>query len=204
MAVTTSNGELYEADCCVLAAPLPAVRAIEFVPGLPADLVAAIGAIGNCPVGKVMLRYRTRFWRRRGFSGDLASDLDLGSAWEATDQQPGRSGVLIAYAAGRRGSALAKLDQDRRIARVRRDLGKVYPGSGPELTAGASACWPAEPFSGGAWAVYRPRQVIEHWPVLHGPASGPIHLAGEHTARLTGYMEGAICSGSAVARLIAG
>ena len=61
-----------------------------------------------------------------------------------------------------------------------------------------SQAWSAEPLFGGSYAVYRPGEIARFWNVLRRPW-GRIHLAGEHTATWTGYLEGAIESGEAVA-----
>ena len=54
---------------------------------------------------------------------------------------------------------------------------------------------------GGSYAVYEPGQVTAHWQVLREPW-GRVHLAGEHVADCTGYMEGALESGETVAARI--
>jgi monoamine oxidase len=51
--------------------------------------------------------------------------------------------------------------------------------------------------------VYEPGQVTAHWQVLREPW-GRVHLAGEHVAACTGYMEGALESGENVAARIVG
>jgi monoamine oxidase len=49
--------------------------------------------------------------------------------------------------------------------------------------------------------VYRPGEVLRYWDVLRAPW-GRVHLAGEHVATCTGYMEGAVESGRTVAARI--
>jgi monoamine oxidase len=206
--VTAAGGEVHSGDHCVVALPIPVVRTVDFSPGLPPALARATAEIRNCTCTKVLLQYRKRFWSNRGFSGDLASSLPIGTSWEATNQQPGEAGILITYAAGGRGAAMARLGERRRVRLARNDLARVYPGSAPLIEASASAPWPAEPFTRGAWAVYRRGQMLPFWQTLHdreaAGAGTRIHMAGEYTERLTGYMEGAIRSGQAAARAISG
>jgi monoamine oxidase len=66
---------------------------------------------------------------------------------------------------------------------------------------GFSQAWSNEPRFGGSYAVYEPGQVTAHWAVLREPW-GRVHLAGEHVADCTGYMEGALESGETVAARI--
>ncbi len=76
----------------------------------------------------------------------------------------------------------------------------------PELESrvgGFSQAWSADARFGGSYAVFRPGEVTRYWDVLRRP-HGRIHLAGEHTATFTGYLEGAIASGEIVATRLLG
>jgi len=198
--VTTPGGTV-EADYCVLAAPLPALRAISFSPGLPDAWRGAIDELQYGSVTKNAIQYRNRFWRRAGYSGDTYTDLPLDSTWEATDQQPGRRGILLDYAAGDRSAHFEALaGPPERLADAADQIAAIYRPS-PDPGAGASVAWALEPYSGGAWMAYAPGQVAAYWRALREP-SGRLHLAGEHTDAYTGYMEGAIRSGQRVAARI--
>ena len=79
------------------------------------------------------------------------------------------------------------------------------PGAGRLQTSARSFPWPAERYTGGGWTTYEPGQTTRFWVPLHdGPPriGSRIVLAGEHTDRLTGYMEGAIRSGRRAAALL--
>jgi monoamine oxidase len=196
-------GEVFAGEFCVLAAPLPALRDV--------DLSAARlsrrhrGAIANMAYGratKTLLQYRRRYWREEGFSGDIYSDLPLGATWEATNRQPGRPGVLIAYAAGANSRYFEPRTTAERARAAGGWIGEVFPHSARGVIERASVSWPVEPFSGGAWMAPRPGQVVPYWNALREPA-GRIHLAGEHTDDLyPGYMEGAVRSGLRAARKV--
>lgn len=178
-----------EADWCVLAAPLPALRAIEFSPALPPALAGAVARLQYGSTSKTPLQYSDRFWLRRGFSGDTTSDLPIGSTWDATNAQPGRRGILLTYGAAR----------DPRAAVA--DVERVYPGSAALATGGASLRWPEEPYTGGSYTAYAPGQVTAYHAALCRPV-GRMILAGEHTDKFTGYMEGAVRSGRRAAAWI--
>jgi monoamine oxidase len=202
----TAGTETYEADACVLAAPPPAVRRIAIDPAPRGALGAALDQLELCPVVKTLVSYRRRFWAERGDSGDLASDLRIDSTWDGSLGQGAAGGILIAYTPGRVGARLARTPEAQRIALSERDLEKVWPGAGKLQTNARSFPWPAEPYSGGAWTTYAPGQVARLWAPLHDGTpriGGRIVLAGEHTDRLTGYMEGAIRSGRRAADTVA-
>jgi len=196
----------YEADACVVAAPLPAVREIGIDPAPEGRLGEAIQQLGLTPVVKTLLSYERRFWEERGESGDLASDLRIDSTWDGSFGQKTEAGILITCTPGREGAKLAGQSEAARIAIAERDIGKVWPGAGAMQTNARSFPWPAESYSGGAWTTYEPGQVMRLWAPLHdGPprVGSRVVLAGEHTDRLTGYMEGAIRSGRRAASFIA-
>lgn len=200
--VVEAAGEAFEAERCVVAAPLPALREVAFDPALPPALAAAIRSLAYARVTKVLDQYERRVWRRRGHSGDALTDLEIGTVWEATDQQPGRRGILISYAAGDRSAGLERLDNRERVRLARGELGRLFPGTDGAWRSGTSAAWATERWSGGTWCSYAPGQVTAFWRAVRAPA-GRIHFAGEHTAAFTGYMEGAIRSGERAAREVA-
>jgi monoamine oxidase len=158
---------------------------------------------------KTLLPYRRRVWRADGESGYVISDRGLGMTWEATDGQETQEGILISYAAGSMGRAAARVEPERRIRRAGRQAAKVWPGSAALgiPAAAATFAWATDPWAGGAWSGYRPGEIERCWVPLKEtePVIGErVVLAGEHTDRLNGYMEGAVRSGQRAARIIDG
>lgn len=202
--VRTSSGAAHTAERCILAASFPALRAVSFSPALPAPLPEAIQRLQYAAITKTLLGYGSRFWHRGGFSGDVTSDLPLGSAYEATNGQGGQRAIMLSYAAGRHAAALAPLSPKAAARRVARELEAVFPGPSADLLAAKVVPWGSLPRFGGAYSAWAPGQVAAYWTAVRRP-HGRIHLAGEHTAELSGYMEGAIRSGQrAAAEVIAG
>jgi monoamine oxidase len=197
----TARGRVFEADRCVVAAPLPALRGIAFDPPLPGRLAEAVERLQYARVVKCLLQYPRREWRRNGDSGTASTDLAAGALYEATDQQPGRRGILIAYAAAARSRRLERLRQGARLERAARAAEEVLQAGRP--SAGASRAWAEERFSGGTWCAFAPGQVTAYWRALRTPA-GPLHFAGEQTSEFVGYMEGAVRSGERAAAEVAG
>jgi monoamine oxidase len=117
--------------------------------------------------------------------------------YEPTIDQPGPTGIAMAYTGGDGGRRLAELDENRRVDSVAADLATMYPTIGAPL-GGFSRAWSAEPRFGGSYAAYGPGTVTAHWQVLREP-HGRLHLAGEHVATWTGYLEGAVESAATVA-----
>ena len=197
----SAGGEDFAGDHVVLAAALPGLRGVRFEPALPAALAAAIREVQYGPITKTPLQYSRRFWHHGGWSGDTFTDLPLSTTWEATDQQGGRGGILMTYASGEDGLAAAGLPTGERIEETAAELNRIYPGSRPLLGRGVSIPWSNSPLNGGAYSAFAPGQVNDFWTALRR-SYGRIHLAGEHTARLSGYMEGAVETGLRAARRI--
>jgi monoamine oxidase len=199
----TASGDAFVGEGCVVAAPLPALRAVAFEPALPAALTSAIAELQYGAVTKTPLQYPNRAWVRAGYTGFANTDLPLGSTYEETDQQPGRRGILMTYAGGAKSATLEALAPEERIAEAGRQMRRLL-GPRPRPGRGASVAWALEPLTGGAWTAYAPGQVVPYWRALREP-HGRIHFAGEHTDAFTGYMEGAVRSGRRAAeRVLAG
>src|SRR5439155_7175034 len=141
-----------EADWCVLAAPLPALRQIEFAPALPPALAAAVAGLQYGEISKTPIQYSDRFWLKSGFTGDTVTDLPIGTTWDATNAQRGSRGILITYASGGGGTT---------VAQAVSDVDRVYPGSAAKATVGTTAHWPREPYSGGSYTAYAPGQMTK-------------------------------------------
>jgi monoamine oxidase len=186
------------ADRVVLACSLVAVRSMRFDPPLPGPLARAVAELGYGTVTKTATQFDRRTWP----AGYATTESVAQRAYEPTIDQPGTHGVLMSYAGGDGGRALADLPEHDRRAIVLDDLRSMYGDLG-EVTGGFSRAWSSEPRYGGSYAVYRPGQVTAHWQVLRDPC-GPIHLAGEHVATWTGYLEGAAETGERVARRLLG
>ena len=75
----------------------------------------------------------------------------------------------------------------------------AFPGVRSEFEKGTVYRWSTDPWTRGAFAVYRPGQLTTLMPVLASAESG-LHFAGEHTSVWTGWMEGALESGERAAR----
>lgn len=184
----TAGDESLRADACVVAAPLPALRDVAFAPALPAPLAQAVARLRYATVTKVLLRYEGAPWRRAGCSGDAETSLPISTTWESAPD------VLTVYTAGAPGRAFVAMDDEERIAAATAGVAELFPAAEP--IAARTAAWPH------AWVAYAPGQVRPFLTALRRPV-GRIVLAGEHTAELSGYMEGAVRSGRTAARAIA-
>lgn len=194
--VGTADGSTIEADHLVLATPLGPLRTVEFRTPMPDDLDRAVLGLGWGHITKTAVRFARREWLRGYGTTDSVSQR----LYEPTIDQSGEAGVLMAYCGGEGGLELASRDEQERIAMITADMRRVH-GITADAIGAVSQAWPNSAFARGAYSVYRPGEVLRYWDVLRAPW-GRVHLAGEHVATCTGYMEGAVESGRTVAARI--
>lgn len=193
--VVTSRRRI-RADALILACSLVPLRSVQFDPPLPILLEQAIEELGYGAITKTAIQFSERQWP----AGYATVDGIAQRVYEPTVDQAGTSAVLMSYAGGDGGRALAAHPERDRLRIIEHELRAIHSITAAS-TGGFSRAWSAERRYGGSYAVYRPGQVTAFWEVLRRP-HGRIWLAGEHSATWTGYLEGAVESGESVAKAI--
>jgi monoamine oxidase len=184
-------------DAVICTAPIQSLLKIKFDPPLPPAQLAAAEQLTYARICKNSVLYDERFWRAENFS--LVSDTTSHYYFHSTQSQPGRQGILTAYAIGEKADVLASQSDERRLRIVAGDL-TDFDKDAPRSARGiASYAWQRDPFTDGAYALYRPGQWFGIRPILQRP-HGKILFAGEHLADWQGFMEGAIETGEAAAQ----
>ena len=199
VSVGFDDGSVDEADSLVLATSLVPLRSVEWRIELSTEVRDAIFGLGYGTITKTAVQFERRDWAPGyGTTSSVSQRL-----YDCSEDQGGVNGILMSYCGGVGGANLAEVPEAERIRVITDDMRRVHDIEASS-TGAFSRSWSIEPDYGGAYAVYEPGQVTRYWDVLRRPI-GRIHLAGEHVATCTGYMEGAVESGCAVAeRLIAG
>jgi monoamine oxidase len=196
----TAGGREYTCAHVVLALPPPPLRAVRFDPALPDAIAAAIAGLDLGGATKVVNQFDHPFWRDQGESGFSLTELTYRVSWDAADSYDTAAGLLTTFTTAGNGRALAALDPDDRIARVRAELALAFPDSAGHLAGPAvTMAWSTERFTGGGYAHYQPGQVVPFWPALRA-GTERVHFAGEHLEAPAGYMESAVRSGLRAAR----
>ncbi len=195
--VTVKVGkEEFVADACICTAPVSSLRKIKFDPPLPAAQSAAAEKLGYSRISKNSVLFDERFWKTEDFS--MVTDTTSHYYFHSTQGQPGKQGILTAYAIGDKADVLASQDDSRRQSVVTRDL-IDFSWSAPNLSRGiVSYAWQRDEYTNGAYAIYRPGQWFGLRPVLARPHL-KVLFAGEHIADWQGFMEGAVETGEAAA-----
>ena len=113
---------------------------------------------------------------------------------------PSHAGTLALLAAPEQPAAQSDA---RRMEIITRDLVPLDSRSPRLARAIESMPWQRDRHTGGAYAVYRPGQWFTVRPTLQRP-HGKVLFAGEHLADWQGFMEGAVVTGEAAAKALAG
>lgn len=192
-----------EADHVVCAAPVPALRNIEFTPALPAARRQILAGLEYTPVTRIFVQTRRRYWVERGFAGISGTDLPIQIVSEqpfirADDQT---RGILECHIKGPDAERAGALDEEAQIAFAVENLEKLHPGIKDYVEGGAAISWHENPWIGGGYAWWKPTQLTQ-WMPEFAKAEGRIHFAGEHTSVFARTMEGAFESGNRAAREI--
>jgi monoamine oxidase len=161
--------------------PFSTLRGISLHPVLPEAKARVIADLQYYPATRVVVQSKTRFWENDGLSGAARTD-DPAEIWDASSDQAGAAGLLAATGSGNPRDA----------------LGRAFPGSAARFEREATVSWGQEPWSLGAFAVFRPGQMTAFAQDI-ARAEGRLHFAGEHTSPWTGWMEGALESAERVA-----
>ena len=202
--VTYKQGDSFHAitsSFAILAIPLTTARLIEFNPLLPSDHQRMVNEISYGAVTKVMIEYRKRFWKDKGWNGRLSTDQHIVQTWDATSHHEGEHGIITAYTGGEPGAKLSALSNEERIKTAISVIEKIFPGSSNLIENTATIAWINEPFTRCSYMALAPGQVTAHWQTLFSPA-GRLYFAGEHATIYQGFMEGAVESGQRAAKNI--
>ncbi len=194
-----AGSRVVEAAWMVVAAPMMALRGIQFSPSLPSAVAAVAAGLDLGPATKVIQQYPNRFWEAGALSGFTVTDLPFQIAWPPTDSYASTAGLLTSFTTGQGALDIDSLDVAAMINIVTSGISRVYPSASPSVAGRAtSMAWAAERFTGGGYAVFRPGQMAPFWLVLR-QGTGRIRFAGEHTETIAGYMESAVRSGHRIA-----
>ncbi len=191
--------ETIGADACICTVPARVLTDIRFDPPLSSEHYAAAEQLQYARIIKSSVLYKERFWQEEDFS--LVSDATSHFYFHSTKHQPGPEGILTSYAIGEKADVLASQDHRRRLEIITRDLLPLSERA-PSLAKGiASYAWQRDPYTRGAYAVYRPGQWFTIRPILQKP-HGKVLFAGEHLAAWQGFMEGAVATGEEAAKTL--
>lgn len=194
VARTRAGRERLRAERVVCTLPFSVLRGIAVEPDFPAPKRQAIDALAYTSVTRVFLQFGEKVWAQDNPYLLTSTDLAFRQLFEHTAGAPGRRGILEAQAVGAEAERLGRLPEGERIAAALACVEQVFPGARRHYERGTSKCWGTDPWARGAFAYFRPGEVLALRPHL-GTAEGRVHFAGDHTSPWSGWMQGALESG---------
>ena len=152
---------------------------------------------------KIVLRYKTAFWRGSDFGWlgqtDSPSGLSVMDASDLTDQVC----ILAVFCGGTAALAMEGLSEDAVLAKV---MDIIEPMLGPEVRHPIRVVqtnWTDHPWVGGGYATWpRPWTAEDPWAAMRRTHDGLSFAVSELAASYPGFIEGAVRSGREVAARI--
>ena len=196
---TQIRPDTYTADAVICTVPIQSLLKIKFDPPLPTVQRNAAEQLVYSRISKNSVVYSDRFWKEENFS--MVSDTTSHFYFHSTQSQPGKEGILTAYAVGEKADVLSSQSDERRMRIVANDISALDGDAPKKARRIISYAWQRDPFTDGAYALYKPGQWFGIRPILQRP-HGKVLFAGEHLADWQGFMEGAIETGEAAAEAL--
>ncbi len=185
-----TDGRRFRAPFAIVTIPFSVLRRIPLEPTPPEPLARMIRELPYNHITQVKLGFRTRFWEQDGLPPAMLSDRP----YEKVFVVPAEDGELYELNCWIDGAQAATLDGLSEVEigdLVVQQLEAARPAAREQLTVLDVTAWGRMPWARGSYHFMGPGQVAAFAGVAQQPW-GPIHWAGEHTARLQQGIEGAM------------
>jgi monoamine oxidase len=193
----------FRAKRVILTPPKMVTARIQFSPELPPAYSQYLQRQPNGATIKIQAVYPTPFWRAEGLSGAVVSDT--GPIEVVYDNSPadGSPGVLVGFAEGNVSRALFSLSAEQRRSAMLASLARYFGSAALSPTGYADMVWASEAFTLGAYGSFNPPGVLTSMgEAVNGPAGNLWFAGADYSPEWPGYMEGAIRSGTTVAKQV--
>ena len=202
--VHCADGAAAAADRVVCSLPFSVLRGVALDPPLQGLQAEAVRSLPSQPVTQLHFRARWRFWEADGLAPSLFTGGPAGMfAAVRNGADPGEVSGFTAWIMGARATALDALSARAAAELVTGAVESVRPAARSALKFIGIRRWGTDPFARGAWAYFRPGQGGRFARAMRAPR-GRIHFCGEHLARTSRGMEGAMESGERAAAQVLG
>ncbi|TLD20532.1 hypothetical protein PspLS_08801 [Pyricularia sp. CBS 133598] len=208
--VTTKSGQRFHAKRVILAIPTNMYKDVTFTPSLPARKQTLTSNIKSGIYAKMILSYRSAWWREAKFAGKFTSRAESGPicfSWDTSDPALDQYSLAVFIAGAKATAWHALADDEAKVAAVVEHLVELVGGDGPEAEAARDTLdvnfveWTKEDWLEGApTGSMGPGLLREYGDALR-ESFGPLHFGGGETAfKWKGYLEGAVLAGKRVAK----
>ena len=196
--VRCADGTSYRAKAVVSSLPFTTLRDVAIHPLPDAVQNKAIHTLGTIAITQFHIVAKKPFWMTDGLSPAMWSDGILGvvlpSRFGKTDDEVTS---LTAWSRGASASFIDRFPIDVSKKMIIAEFERLRPASKGLLEVAAVHSWGLDPFAAGDWAIFQPGQVTAFANNLAEP-HGRLFFCGEHTAKGSRGMEGALESAERV------
>lgn len=192
-------------DLAIVTIPFSVLQFVEIEPrnSFSENKWKAIRELHYVGSTKSGIQFKNRFWEKEGiFGGQTVTDLPIAyTQYPSTRLGTSGSGIILAsYTWGDDALVWDSLNSQDRLEYTLKNLAAIHGERVyHEFVTGASFSWTRNPYSGGAFTMFKPEQIKELSPYISSP-EGRVHFAGEHASTQHGWIQGAIESGIRVAK----
>lgn len=187
-------------DYVLVTIPFSLLQFVEVVPRglLSENKRKVIRELNYAGATKIGIQFHERFWEKQGmFGGQTVTDLPIKYVQYPSDNlgSSGSGVILASYTWDDDAHPWDSFDENMRLKYALKNLSTIHGEQVYYLfMKGVSFSWANNPFSAGAFSLFKPNQIKELVPYISVP-EGRIHFAGEHASSIHGWVEGAIESG---------
>ncbi|MGJ8563076.1 MAG: FAD-dependent oxidoreductase [Alphaproteobacteria bacterium] len=198
--VHLESGQKLTAKRVIVTIPFSALRLINIDAPVHPEQSRAIRTLGYTNVTHLHYVPTRKFWEEDDLPPSMWTDGPSARfmALRNDPVNPKSITSFIAFANDKVANHLDRLGEDGANHFVLNYLEKIRPSTKGALKFVKFWSWQLDPFSGGAYAAWKPGQLSTFGKGISKPA-GRIHFAGEHTAVVARGMEGAMESGERAA-----
>ncbi|MED4752768.1 flavin monoamine oxidase family protein [Brevibacillus choshinensis] len=201
----THSSELFEvtADFAIITVPF---TVLQFVEVEPVNLFSyhkwvAIRQLHYVSSTKIGIQFSRRFWEEKGlYGGQSVTDFPIRLSYYPNHNFEDEGGVvLVSYTWEDDALPWISMSKEEQVMMALKIMAELH-GEVVYKTfiTGAVQNWAINPFSAGAFTMFKPFQETDLSPYIATP-EGRVHFAGEHASDYHGWIQGAIQSAIRVA-----
>ncbi|GEC89244.1 flavin monoamine oxidase family protein [Brevibacillus brevis] len=201
----TQNFESFQvtADLAIITVPFTVLQFVEVEPfhSFSYHKRLAIRQLHYVASTKIGIQFSRRFWEENGvYGGQSVTDLPIRLSYYPSHNFKSESGVVLASYTWEDDAlpwiSMSKEEQVMKALKIMADIhGDVVYKT---FVTGVAHNWSLDPFSAGAFTLFKPFQETYLSPYIATP-EGRVHFAGEHASDFHGWIQGAIQSAIRVA-----
>jgi monoamine oxidase len=204
--VTTTDGQVFEADHVIIAVPISILQQgdIDFLPALPTKKERAISKVNMVPGLKVWLEFDTDFYPDITIPGKLITGLSEDKLYfDALWGKKSNHHVLALFAVGWQANEYVGLEDDEILDHILNELDQIFDGKASQhyLNKHHVQNWSEKPYVKGAYS-YNRRDYWDDIGTLRASIDQRIYFCGEYLAEYSATVHGAAISGRNVAKRV--